>query len=216
MDKKDISEMIKAAAEALDLKNFKGDIVMYKHVEKEMNVAEGGIGEKHIHHHYAKEQEGEKTLDAEQQNEGNEDGVTNCDAIPDDCKEAVRKVIVPTFTLEGGVVLNSAQQIEKASKQIDLTSNVEVAMLMSVCIEVKAVIPAVTCTDFVRALIGMRIIAFTDAKAISRMAGGMTKKLNGSTRNGKKNPPLPQNHRQWPSDIRPIGDRLFETMRSQT
>ena len=147
---------------------------------------------------------------------GDGDGVTNCDAIPDDCKEAVRKVIVPTFTLEGGVVLNSAQQIEKASKQIDLTSNVEVAMLMSVCIEVKAVIPAATCTDFVRALIGMRVVAFTDAKAISRMAGGMTKKLNGSTRNGKINPPLPHNHRQWPSDIRPIGDRLFETMRSQT
>lgn len=53
MDKIDINEIIKAAAGALDLSNFKGDVVMFKHVDKEMNVAEGGIGEQHIHHHYA-------------------------------------------------------------------------------------------------------------------------------------------------------------------
>lgn len=59
MDKIDINEIIKAAAGALDLSNFKGDVVMYKHVEKEMNVAEGGIGEQHIHHHYAKDKNDE-------------------------------------------------------------------------------------------------------------------------------------------------------------
>ena len=38
MDKIDINEIIKAAAGALDLSNFKGDVVMFKHVDKEMNV----------------------------------------------------------------------------------------------------------------------------------------------------------------------------------
>lgn len=55
MDKININEIIKAAAGALDLSNFKGDVVMFKHVEREMNVAESGIGEQHIHHHYAKD-----------------------------------------------------------------------------------------------------------------------------------------------------------------
>lgn len=52
MDKIDINEIIKAAVGALDLSRFNGDVVMYKHVDKEMNVAEGGIGEQHIHYHY--------------------------------------------------------------------------------------------------------------------------------------------------------------------
>ena len=50
MENKDINEIIRSAAGALDLSKFSGDIVMYKHVEKEVNVAEGGIGEQHIHY----------------------------------------------------------------------------------------------------------------------------------------------------------------------
>lgn len=142
------------------------------------------------------------------------DGVTECDAIPVDCREAVKKVIVPSFTI-GGAVLNSAKQIAKASEQVDLTSNVEVAMLMCICVEVGAIKPSATCPDFVRALIGLRLIAFTDNDAISRMASGMTKKLNGAMRNGKRTPALPQYHRNWPTDDQPIGIRLYDTMRSE-
>lgn len=144
-----------------------------------------------------------------------DDGVMNRDAIPSDCTEAVKKVIVPTFTIDGGVVLNSAKQIAKSTEQVDLTSNVEVAMLMSVCVEVGAIKPSTTCPDFVRALIGMRLIEFTDNAAISRMASGMTKKLNGSVKNGKRTPALPANHLRWPSDYLPVGIRLYETMRTQ-
>lgn len=211
MDKIDINEILKAAAGALDLSNFKGDVVMYKHVDKEMNVAEGGIGEQHIHHHNAKDE----SEVVEPAPSDITDGVTYRDAIPMDCVEAMKKVIVPTFTIEGGVVLNSTKQIAKASKQVDLGSNSQVAMLMCVCVEVGAIKPSATCPDFVRALIGMRVIAFADADAISRMAGGMSKKLNGSTRNGKRTPALPQNHLRWPSDDLPTGIRLYETMRSQ-
>lgn len=217
MDKIDINEIIKAAAGSLDLSNFKGDVVMYKHVEKEMNVAEGGIGEQHIHHHYAKEQDNAdaSTGAIADAPSTSYDAVTNCDAIPADCTEAVKKVVVPTFTIEGGVVLNSATQIAKAAKQIDLSSNSQVAMLMAIGMEVNAVRPGCSCPDFVRALIGMRVIAYTDSKAIDTMAGGISKKLYGYKKGDKEYPPLSSNHQRWNTNDQPIGKRLFETMRTQ-
>jgi len=57
MEKSDINEIIKAAVGSLDLSQFKGDVVMYKHVDKEMNIADGGIGEQHIHHHHGEKEE---------------------------------------------------------------------------------------------------------------------------------------------------------------
>lgn len=143
------------------------------------------------------------------------DAVTNCDAIPADCVEAVKKVIVPTFTIEGGVVLNSATQIAKAAKQIDLGSNSQVAMLMAIGMEVNAVRPGCTCPDFVRALIGMRVIAYTNNKAIDTMAGGISKKLYGYKKGEKEYPPLSSNHQRWSTNDQPIGIRLYETMRTQ-
>lgn len=41
MNQNSIEEIIKAAMGSLNLKDFKGDIVAYKHVETEWNVAEG-------------------------------------------------------------------------------------------------------------------------------------------------------------------------------
>lgn len=143
------------------------------------------------------------------------DAVTNCDAIPADCVEALRKVIVPTFTIEGGVVLNSATQIAKAAKQIDLGSNSQVAMLMAIGMEVNAVRPGCTCPDFVRALIGMRVIAYTNSKAIDTMAGGISKKLYGYKKGDKEYPPLSSNHQRWSTNDQPIGTRLFDAMRTQ-
>ena len=43
-------EMLKGLASGFDLSGFKGDFVVYKHVDKELNVAAGGIGE--VHNHY--------------------------------------------------------------------------------------------------------------------------------------------------------------------
>lgn len=143
------------------------------------------------------------------------DAVTNCDAIPADCVEALKKVIVPTFTIEGGVVLNSATQIAKAAKQIDLGSNSQVAMLMAIGMEVNAVRPGCTCPDFVRALIGMRVIAYTNNKAIDTMAGGISKKLYGYKKGEKEYPPLSSNHQRWSTNDQPIGIRLFDAMKTQ-
>ena len=41
---------------------------------------------------------------------------------------------------------------------IDLTANVQVAMLMAIVIEVKAIRPGTKCIDFIRALIGIGVL----------------------------------------------------------
>ena len=205
----DIKELIKIATENLNLKDFKGDVVAVKVVENEFStIEEGGIGVQHIHY-------GADGMVSKTEQSGSTDAVTNCDAIPADCVEAVKKVIVPTFTIEGGVVLNSATQIAKAAKQIDLGSNSQVAMLMAIGMEVNAVRPGCTCPDFARALIGMRVIAYTDTKAIDTMAGGISKKLYGYKKGDKEYPPLSSYHQRWSTNDQPIGIRLYETMKTQ-
>lgn len=150
-------------------------------------------------------------------------GEDNCssshDSIPLDCLAAVTKVVIPTFTIEGGVVLTSQVQIRKAAMVIDLKSNSEVAMLMAVCFEVGAIRLGTTCPDFVRMLIGLEVIAYTNDAAIDKMAGGMTKKLNGYTRkrNGevKKYQALPARHLQWSTNDRPMGIKINDALRMQ-
>ena len=51
MDIDELGEIAQKFATGLDLSRFNGDIVLNKHVEKELNVAAGGIGEQHIHYH---------------------------------------------------------------------------------------------------------------------------------------------------------------------
>ena len=75
----------------------------------------------------------------------------------------------PTFTLPNKVVKISRNQIEKAAYVIDLTTNVQVAMLMAIGMEVKAIRPGVKCIDFIRALIGIGVLKYSDEKAIKNM-----------------------------------------------
>lgn len=214
MEKKDIEEIIKVAASALDLSKFKGDVVMYKHVDKQMNIADGGIGEQHIYYGSDGKEEVESCSKSEAGNSASNDDVTDRDTIiPADCTAAIGKVLIPTYTMNS-VVMNSMQQLMKAAAQIDLTSNSEVAMLMAVGQEVNAVRPRVSCPDFVRALIGMGLIPYTD-KVVETMAGGMTKKLNGYKKGEKEYPPLPANHLRWKSTDLPIGIRIFDAMKTQ-
>ncbi len=133
-------------------------------------------------------------------------------AIPEDCKEAVRRVFVPTFTLSDKTVLNSQTQVARAAKEIDLSNNVQVAMLMKVGMERKAVRPGVSCPDFVRALIGIGAMGRLDDAAIAKMAGGMGKRLNGYTSRGKFHAPLPDSHWQWSTKDKAVGNRIYEAM----
>lgn len=135
-------------------------------------------------------------------------------SIPQDCLTAVTKVVTQSIIIDGGVVLRSQEQIRKAAAMIDLARNVEVAMLMSIGIEVGTVKANASCPDFVRALIGMGIIAFTDNDAIGRMADGMSKKKNGYSRGDKTYPPLPANHLRWSVEDQPIGRKLYNAMMS--
>lgn len=132
--------------------------------------------------------------------------------IPHDCREAIIKVMKPTFTLPNGVVMNSRNQIIKAASVIDLTTNVQVAMMMAVVMEIKAIRPGTKCIDFIRALIGIGVLKYSDEKAIKNMADGMNRKLHGSQKKDKKVPSLPPKHLQWTGTDRNIGDAIYKAM----
>lgn len=135
--------------------------------------------------------------------------------IPQNCTEAIVKVINPTFTLTNKVVMNSRKQIVKAASVIDLTTNVQVALLMAIGIEVKAIRPGTKCIDFVRALIGIGVLKYSDEKAVKNMADGMNRKLHGTQKKDKKVLPLPPKHIQWKETDRNIGDDIYKAMTTE-
>ena len=132
--------------------------------------------------------------------------------VPEDCREAAGRVFVSTFTLPDKTVLNSQQQVARAAREIDLTKGVQVAMLMKVGMEWKAVRPGTSCPDFVRALIGIGAMECADAPAIARLAGAMAKRLNGYTSRGKRHAPLPDNHLLWSGRDKAVGKRIYDAM----
>lgn len=142
---------------------------------------------------------------------------TNMDesVIPHDCKEAVDKVLISQFTTKDGTVLNTRKQITNTAMKLKITSNVQVAMLMKIGLELKAVCPGTNCPDFVRALIGLGVITYSDHQAITKMAGGMSKKINGHKSKGKTYPPLPDHHQLWNSSDQKVGKSIYESMISQ-
>lgn len=135
--------------------------------------------------------------------------------IPQNCTEVIVKVMKPTFTLTNKVVMNSRKQIVKAASVIDLTTNVQVALLMAISIEVKAIRPGTKCIDFVRALIGIGVLKYSDEKAIKKMADGMYRKLRGSQKKDKKTPSLPPKHIQWKETDKTIGDDIYKAMTTE-
>ena len=135
--------------------------------------------------------------------------------IPQICKEAVNKVIKPTFTLPNKVVLNSRNQIAKAASEINITVNVEVAILMAISMEVNAILPGVKCIDFIRALIGIGVLKYSGNKAIKRMSDGMNKKLNELKRNNEK---VSSNHADyllWKKNDKEIGEKTYKAMTTE-
>lgn len=135
--------------------------------------------------------------------------------IPQNCTEAIVKVMKSTFTLTNKAVMISRNQIVKAASVIDLTTNVQVALLMAISIEVKAIRPGTKCIDFVRALIGIGVLKYSDEKALKNMADGMNKKLHGGKQKGKTVPPLPPKHIQWKETDKTIGDDIYKAMTTE-
>ena len=135
--------------------------------------------------------------------------------IPQICKEAVNKVIKPTFTLPNKIVLNSRNQIAKAASEINFTVNVEVAILMAISMEVNAIRPGVKCIDFIRALIGIGVLKYSDDKAIKRMSDGMNKKLKELKRNREK---VSSNHADyllWKKNDKEIGEKTYKAITTE-
>lgn len=135
--------------------------------------------------------------------------------IPQKCKEAINKVMMPTFTLPNKVVMISRNQIVKAAALINLKRNYEVAILMSISMEVNAIRPGVRCIDFIRALIGVGVLKYSDDDAIRTMSNGMNKKLNDLKNNKEK---VSSNHADyllWKGDDKTIGEKIFKAMTTE-
>ena len=132
--------------------------------------------------------------------------------IPDDCRDAINKVMKPTFTLPNKAVMISRNQIVKAAYVIDLTANVQVAMLMAISIDVKAIRSGTKCIDFIRALIGIGVLKYSDDKAIKNMSNGMNKKLRTWERNKEHVSSNHPDYLLWKDKDKEIGKEIYKAM----
>lgn len=135
--------------------------------------------------------------------------------IPDDCRDAINKVMKPTFTLPNGVVKISRNQIEKAAYVIDLTANVQVAMLMAISIDVEAIRSGTKSIDFIRALIGIGVLKYSDDKAIKNMSDGMNKKLKTLKRNKEHVSSNHPDYLLWKDKDKEIGKEIYKAMTTE-
>lgn len=135
--------------------------------------------------------------------------------IPDDCRDAINKVMKPTFTLPNKVVKISRNQIEKAAYVIDLTANVQVAMLMAISIDVEAIRSGTKSIDFIRALIGIGVLKYSDDKAIKNMSDGMNKKLKTLKRNKEHVSSNHPDYLLWKDKDKEIGKEIYKAMTTE-
>lgn len=135
--------------------------------------------------------------------------------IPDDCTDAINKVMKPTFTLPNKVVKISRNQIEKAAYVIDLTANVQVAMLMAISIDVEAIRSGTKSIDFIRALIGIGVLKYSDDKAIKNMSDGMNKKLKTLKRNKEHVSSNHPDYLLWKDKDKEIGKEIYKAMTTE-
>lgn len=134
--------------------------------------------------------------------------------IPQNCKEAINNVFTDTFKFsDKKVELNSRIQIAKAAHLINLKRNYEVAILMYISMEVNAILPGVRCIDFIRALIGIGVVKYSDDNAIITMSNGMSKKMNRL-----KEEKVSSNHADyllWKNKDKKIGEKIYKAMTTE-
>lgn len=135
--------------------------------------------------------------------------------IPDDCRDAINKVMTPSFTLPNKVVKISRNQIVKAAYVIDLTANVQVAMLMAISIDVEAIRSGTKCIDFIRALIGIGVLKYSDDKAIKNMSDGMNKKLKTLKRNKEHVSSNHPDYLLWKDKDKEIEKEIYKAMTTE-
>lgn len=134
--------------------------------------------------------------------------------IPQNCKEAINNVFTDTFKFsDKKVELNSIIQIAKAAHLINLKRNYEVAILMYISMEINAILPGVRCIDFIRALIGIGVVKYSDDNAIITMSNGMSKKMKRL-----KEEKVSSNHADyllWKNKDKKIGEKIYKAMTTE-
>lgn len=134
--------------------------------------------------------------------------------IPQNCKEAINNVFTDTFKFsDKKVELNSRIQIAKAAHLINLKRNYEVAILMYISMEINAILPGVRCIDFIRALIGIGVVKYSDDNAIITMSNGMSKKMKRL-----KEEKVSSNHADyllWKNKDKKIGEKIYKAMTTE-
>ena len=108
--------------------------------------------------------------------------------------------------------MNSRKQIVKAASVINLTANVQVAMLMAISIDVEAIRSGTKCIDFIRALIGIGVLKYSDDKAIKNMSNGMNKKLKTLKRNKEHVSSNHPDYLLWKDKDKEIGKEIYKAM----
>ncbi len=134
--------------------------------------------------------------------------------IPQNCKEAINNVFTDTFKFsDKKVELNSRIQIAKAAHLINLKRNYEVAILIYISMEINAILPGVRCIDFIRALIGIGVVKYSDDNAIITMSNGMSKKMKRL-----KEEKVSSNHADyllWKNKDKKIGEKIYKAMTTE-
>lgn len=79
--------------------------------------------------------------------------------------------------------------------------------------EVNAILPGVRCIDFIRALIGIGVVKYSDDNAITTMSNGMSKKMNRL-----KEEKVSSNHADyllWKNKDKKIGEKIYKAMTTE-
>ena len=81
--------------------------------------------------------------------------------------------------------------------------------------EVNAILPGVRCIDFIRALIGIRVVKYSDDNAITTMSDGMNKKLKTLKRNKEHVSSNHPDYLLWKDKDKEIGKEIYKAMTTE-
>lgn len=86
---------------------------------------------------------------------------------------------------------------------------------MAVAMEVKAIRSGTKCIDFIRALIGIGVLKYSDDKAIENMSDGMNKKLKTLKRNKEHVSSNHPDYLLWKDKDKEIGKEIYKAMTTE-
>ena len=109
-------------------------------------------------------------------------------SIPQECLDAVKKVVTESFRVADWYgEINSQGALRSTARQLDMESPTDVGLFMLIAKEVGAVRGNCTTIDFVRAMIGMKLIAYTGQGQVKTITNSANKQISAlkNTHHGK-------------------------------